>query len=307
MHTTSHFGRAAAKKITLVLSAVVLTATLASCSEVSSRGETSSLSGESSTAVSSESEANPGTYDLGLPTSAPLAGPEPGSSQTINLASGRKFILHVPSSYQPGKKWPVVLAFHGWKETAEMMQRYTELDAADAIVAYPAGEDRAWAPAPYAKTTGAEDTEFVRDIVDSLRATYAVDDERIYATGMSNGGGFAAYLGCQMPDVFKSVATVSAAYYQAIHAYCKGEPVGRLDMHGTLDPVVDYYGGTRHKERYVSVPEVVSMDAQRNRCEGNLNTERLANNALLVQCEQCQYPVQHIRIGGGKHVWPGGN
>ena len=220
MHTTSHFGRAAAKKITLVLSAVVLTATLASCSEVSSRGETSSLSGESSTAVSSESEANPGTYDLGLPTSAPLAGPEPGSSQTINLASGRKFILHVPSSYQPGKKWPVVLAFHGWKETAEMMQRYTELDAADAIVAYPAGEDRAWAPAPYAKTTGAEDTEFVRDIVDSLRATYAVDDERIYATGMSNGGGFAAYLGCQMPDVFKSVATVSAAYYQAIHASC---------------------------------------------------------------------------------------
>lgn len=291
MHTTSHFGRAAAKKITLVLSAVVLTATLASCSEVSSRGETSSLSGESSTAVSSELEANPGTYDLGLPTSAPLAGPEPGSSQTINLASGRKFILHVPSSYQPGKKWPVVLAFHGWKETAEMMQRYTELDAADAIVAYPAGEDRAWAPAPYAKTTGAEDTQFVRDIVDSLRATYAVDDERIYATGMSNGGGFAAYLGCQMPDVFKSVATVSAAYYQAIHASCKGEPVGRLDMHGTLDPVVDYYGGTRHKERYVSVPEVVSMDAQRNRCEGNLNTERLANNALLVQWEQCQYPV----------------
>ena len=200
-----------------------------------------------------------------------------------------------------------MLAFHGWKETAEMMQRYTELDAADAIVAYPAGEDRAWAPAPYAKTTGAEDTQFVRDIVDSLRATYAVDDERIYATGMSNGGGFAAYLGCQMPDVFKSVATVSAAYYQAIHASCKGEPVGRLDMHGTLDPVVDYYGGTRHKERYVSVPEVVSMDAQRNRCEGNLNTERLANNALLVQWEQCQYPVQHIRIGGGKHVWPGGN
>ena len=49
------------------------------------------------------------------------------------------------------------------------------------------------------------------------------------------------------------------------------------------------------------------MDAQRNRCEGNLNTERLANNALLVQWEQCQYPVQHIRIGGGKHVWPGGN
>ncbi|MGO2574312.1 MAG: alpha/beta hydrolase family esterase, partial [Corynebacterium casei] len=28
--------------------------------------------------------------------------------------------------------------------------------------------------------------------------------------------------------------------------------------------------------------------------------------ALLVQWEQCQRPVQHIRIGGGQHVWPGG-
>src|SRR5699024_8357385 len=107
--------------------------------------------------------------------------------------------LHMPASYQPGKKWPVVLAFHGWKETAGMMEGYTEMDAAEAIMVYPYGKDGAWAPAPYAKTTGTEDIQFARDIVDSLRATYAVDDDRIFATGMSNGGGFAAYLGCQMP------------------------------------------------------------------------------------------------------------
>lgn len=314
VHTTSYIGRVArsfipqglGKRLVAGATAVLMGAALVACSELPSQGETTSLSGEDTITPTSEANAASETRNLGLPKSAPLVGPEPGESKTINLASGRSFILHVPENYEPGKKWPVVLAFHGWKETAGMMQRYTELNAADAIMVYPSGVERAWAPAPYAETTGEEDTQFASDIVDSLRATYAVDDDRIFATGMSNGGGFAAYLGCQLPNIFKSVATVSAAYYQAIHASCKGEPVGRLDMHGTLDPVVDYYGGTRHKERYVAVQEVVAMDAQRNLCEGNLRTERLANNALLVQWEQCQRPVQHIRIGGGQHVWPGG-
>ncbi|APT82577.1 alpha/beta hydrolase family esterase [Corynebacterium ammoniagenes] len=306
MHTINRIGRAVTKKITTLLTAVVVGTGLASCAEFPSRGETSSLSEEGSANMDSHPTTEADTKDLGLPTSAPLVGPEPGKSSIINLASGRKFILHMPASYQPGKKWPVVLAFHGWKETAGMMEGYTEMDAAEAIMVYPYGKDGAWAPAPYAKTTGTEDIQFARDIVDSLRATYAVDDDRIFATGMSNGGGFAAYLGCQMPDVFTSVATVSAAYYKPIHESCKDEPVGRLDMHGTLDPVVGYYGGTRHKEPYESVPDVVTLDAKRNRCEGELTTERLANNALLIQWELCEDPVQHIRIGGGRHVWPGG-
>lgn len=313
MRTTSNQGSpsriAALRTIIATVGVMVMALTLVSCAELSSRGETSGLAGKAiveTAGEETEDNAADEPRNLGMPTSAPLVGPEPGTSKTINLASGRSFILHVPEDYTPQKTWPVVLAFHGWKETAGMMKRYSELSAAQAITVFPSGEERAWAPAPYAETTGAEDTQFVRDIVDSLRATYAVDDDRIYATGMSNGGGFAAYLGCQMPEVFKSVATVSAAYYQAIHASCKGEPVGRLDMHGTLDPVVDYYGGTRHKERYVAVGEVVAMDAQRNRCEGGVRTERLANNALLIQWEQCTRPVQHIRIGGGEHVWPGG-
>ena len=305
MHTSSYVWRAA-RFVVAWTTAVLMGVVLVSCSELPSRGETSSQTEEDPAVPETETNPVSAPRNLGMPTSAPLAGPEPGQAKTMNLASGRKFILHIPDNYEPSKKWPVILAFHGWKETGGMMQSYTEFNSAEAIVAYPYGEDRAWAPAPYADTSGHEDIQFTRDIVDSIRATYAVDDDRIYATGMSNGGGFAAYLGCQLPDVFKSVATVSAAYYQSIHASCKGEPVGRLDIHGTLDPVVDYYGGTRHKERFVAVPEVVAMDAQRNLCTGGLRTERLANNALLVQWQHCERPVQHIRIGGGEHVWPGG-
>ena len=97
---------------------------------------------------------------------------------------------------------------------------------------------------------------------------------------MSNGGGFAAYLACQMPEVFKSVATVSAAYYKDILKDCAHSPVGRLDIHGTVDPVVGYYGGTRHKTKYYSVESVLEQDRKRNGCSTKVDTTRLVNNAL---------------------------
>ncbi len=200
------------------------------------------------------------TKNLGIPTSAPLSGPEPGSYTTVNLPSGRSFILSVPKDYTGEKKWPMVLAFPGWGQSAENLRGYSRLDAADAITVFAEGKKKAWSPAPYAKTSTAEDKKFVRDIIDAVRATYRVDDSRIFATGMSNGGGFAAYLACQMPDVFKSVATVSAAYYKDILKDCAHSPVGRLDMHGTVDPVVGYYGGTRHKTKYYSVESVLEQD-----------------------------------------------
>lgn len=246
------------------------------------------------------------TKNLGIPTSAPLSGPEPGSYTTVNLPSGRSFILSVPKDYTGEKTWSMVLAFPGWGQSAENLRGYSRLDAADAITVFAEGKKKAWSPAPYAKTSTAEDKKFVRDIIDAVRATYRVDDSRIFATGMSNGGGFAAYLACQMPDVFKSVATVSAAYYKDILKDCAHSPVGRLDMHGTVDPVVGYYGGTRHKTKYYSVESVLEQDRKRNGCSTKVDTTRLVNNALDMKWSGCTAPLEHIRIAGGSHVWPGG-
>ena len=108
------------------------------------------------TSCSSESTESPhaaettNTVNLGIPTSAPLNGPEPGSFRTINLPSGRSFILSVPKDYSGDKKWPIVLAFHGWGQSAENLRGYSRLDAADAIMIFPEGKKKAWSPAPYA-------------------------------------------------------------------------------------------------------------------------------------------------------------
>lgn len=244
-----------------------------------------------------------------VPSEAPaIAGPAPGESVTVQLDSAnrdREFVLSVPDNYRAGERWPVIFAFHGWGERANHTHAYTDFDNAQALVVYPQGVDNAWEGAPYAQTTAGEDQQLVTDILDALRATYQVDDSRIFAAGFSNGGGFAALLACQMNDVFAGVASVSAAYYDAIFRDCDDTPIALLDIHGTDDPVIDYFGGERHGADYAPVEQVLGAAASRNDCGEEIRTSRINSWALRQDWTGCNHPLSHIRIGGGGHVWPG--
>lgn len=248
-------------------------------------------------------------YGLGLPTQPPLASPEPGHGNRIYMGSGRWFIVHVPHNYSVTEQWPVIVALHGWGEGAAAIYESSDFRYAHAISVYPQGspeDSPAWAPAPYAATSAAEDEEFIRAIIDMVRATYSIDDSRIYLAGFSNGGGLAAYLGCQLPDVVNSIATVAAAYYDSVYEDCATEPVGRLIVHGTDDEVISYEGGTRHQTRYTGVREVIAGDAVRNGCSDTTRHTQLSHGAELEEYLGCQRPLAHVRLNGGGHVWPGG-
>ena len=56
-----------------------------------------------------------------------------------------------------------------------------------------------------------DDVKFIRTIIDDLRATFNVDDKRIFASGFSNGGGFViTRLLIEMNDVFAAFGTSGA-------------------------------------------------------------------------------------------------
>ncbi|MCF4006698.1 feruloyl esterase [Corynebacterium uropygiale] len=234
--------------------------------------------------------------------------PGAGESATIQLASAgrtRQFILSVPRNFYPGRRIPVIFAFHGYGENAALMETYTHLDDAQALIVYPDGIRQSWEGAPYSVTNKGKDRQFVHDILAALKTVYPVDTERVFAAGFSNGGGFAAMIGCQMPDLFAGVALVSAAYYPAVHENCSGEPVALLDIHGTEDPVVKYDGGTRHGTRYDSVPAVLEKASRRNHCVGGSQFYRINRSAVRQDWYGCELPLSHIRVGEGVHAWPG--
>ena len=238
------------------------------------------------------------------PTSRSVGSPQETVEGTLTVdGRERSYRVSTPHGFHRGRQWPVVYAFHGWGETAESMEKMTKLDVAQAIVVYPQGVEKAWAPAPYAVTSGEEDIGFMRTLVETIADDYPVDHSRIFATGFSNGGGFVAYLSCQLPATFHAVAPVGAAYYEATHESCAEEAVARLDIHGTHDKVIGYHGGMRHGERYDSVQGVLEGVARRNGCERSTMT-RNGQHVIAQHWQGCELPLVHLRVGGGEHTWP---
>ena len=44
-----------------------------------------------------------------------------------------------------------------------------------------------------------KDVRFIGDLIGALQASYDIDPARIFANGLSNGGGMAFVLSCRMP------------------------------------------------------------------------------------------------------------
>lgn len=218
----------------------------------------------------------------------------------------RDFILHVPVGAEQRAKLPVIFVFHGYLEEAKTIREYSGLDDADALVAYMQGVDNAWAPAPYATTSGEQDLAFVDAALNQLTHDFAVDRAQVFAAGLSNGGGFAAYLGCQRPQDFTAVATVAGAFYEKVSEGCSMIPMKHIDFHGTADPVIAYAGGIRHDHVYDSTAELMDDAAERNRCDPEPVEKVVSNDVLEQRWVSCDAGLEHYRIVGGGHVWPGG-
>ena len=125
----------------------------------------------------------------------------------------REAIVHVPASRR-AEGAPLVLSFHGYGDNMQNFQ-YTNVHVAwpDAIVVYFQGlERRGGLPGWQVERGGGgdRDLKLVDVALESLRETYNVDDDRIYATGFSNGGMFAYLLWAERPGVFAAYAPVAA-------------------------------------------------------------------------------------------------
>src|SRR6187402_2104504 len=109
----------------------------------------------------------------------------------------RDYILYVPEMYTPGTAVPLIMNFHGYTSNNLEQMYYGDFrpiaDTAGFIVVHPMGTvdllgnphwNVGWG------TSSVDDVGFATALIDSLSAAYTIDPERIYSTGMSNGGFF---------------------------------------------------------------------------------------------------------------------
>jgi polyhydroxybutyrate depolymerase len=235
------------------------------------------------------------------------------------LSSGgeeREYLLYVPSSYDPGRPTPLVISMHGaggWPAQQRDISGWNAVaDEEGFIVAYPSGlggrASRAWRMSRAESL--AKDVRFISDLIDQVQRAYNVDPARIYANGLSAGGGMSFALSCTLSDRIAAVGTVAAARLLP-WSWCTDErPVPVMTFHGTADTAVPYDGGSSWVGdiTFPDVEEWVAGWARRNRCDPDAIQAVVAADVTRREYTRCaeDAAVVLFTIHGGGHTWPGG-
>lgn len=216
----------------------------------------------------------------------------------------RRYEIILPSGYEEGKSYPIMIGFGGWGHDARKARGYEQLEryADNTIVVYAQGRDNAWGGAPYANTSVNDDVRYVRDVVADVARYYGGDPDRVAAVGLSNGGGMAAALACHAPDTVSAVASVAGAFYDPTVTGCTPGAVPVLIMHGTGDDTVSYYGGTRHGASFQSVSSVFDTFRSKNGC-GSTVAESRSGGVTTSTAQNCNAETVLQTVHAGGHTW----
>jgi polyhydroxybutyrate depolymerase len=233
----------------------------------------------------------------------------------------RTWTLHVPPSYRPGRPTPLVVLYHGGGGSGRQAQASYRMDpVADRegfLVAYPDGTGmfrrglftwNAGNCCEYALEHDVDDVAFTRAMMDRIRRDFTIDERRIYATGISNGGMMSYRVACEMAGVFAAIAPVAGALNIPCHP---SDEVSVVIFHGTDDQHVPYEGGIGPKARNdrvdAPVSHAVDFWVKANRCSPVPSRTRKGSIAtdLYTGCAEGTAVSLHTIIGGS-HSWPGG-
>jgi polyhydroxybutyrate depolymerase len=230
----------------------------------------------------------------------------------------RTFSFYVPAKYTGGNAVPLVFNLHGYGSNSDQQEFYGDFrkiaDTAGFIVVHPNGtlhpqtNQQFWNCGLIAGGGSVDDIGFIHALIDTLSSAYTIDQERIYSTGMSNGGFMSYHLAC-LSERFAAIASVTGSMSVLTKLQCQNAtPLPVMEIHGTADAVVNYNGSNGVH----SIPEVLDFWIAKN----GLNKQDLIyskvpdiNTSDGATAELYIYPgtneVQHYKVINGGHTWPG--
>ena len=234
----------------------------------------------------------------------------------------RRYLLYVPKTYDRSKATPLVISMHAWGvwPAAQMgISQWNQVaDEHGFIVVYPAGTNlrgtsgsgpKVWPMGP--RSLG-RNVRFISDLIDKLEAEYNIDPTRIYADGLSNGGGMAFAVSCRLSHRVAAVGAVAAAQELPWDWCGDSRPVPMVAFHGTDDRMVPYQGGLSgdpiKPRTFPAVRDWAANWARRNRCSGDPSDARITANVRRLAYTNCAENADVVlySVEGGGHTWPGG-
>lgn len=150
------------------------------------------------------------------------------------VVQGRTYhlALSVPLTYQPVKGYGLVVCLHGAGFTGEAyLERWQARLGEDYVLACPTAPKGAWF------TRGAE--ELVLATIRSVQRRYHIDPDRIFLTGMSNGGIGAWVIGMHHAPLFAGIVPMASGLDDVLMPFLANlRSTSIYIIHGTKDQVM---------------------------------------------------------------------
>lgn len=248
-------------------------------------------------------------------TGTPAPVPGASGSEEFTLVSGgiaRTYRVHTPAGLPP--EAPLVVMLHGGGGSAAVAEQYygwdQEADREKFVVAYPDGlgpVEPAWNTGGgccgYPARNDIDDVRFIQDMVAAIGSRIPLDDRRIYAAGISNGGIMAYTLACRT-DLFAAIGPDSATMLGTCETPA---PTSVIHIHGLQDTTIPFDGGTGAGPAAIDgppVPAVIDQWRVVDRCAPATSTTAGVVTTAVGTCAEGR-AVELVTIADGGHGWPG--
>jgi polyhydroxybutyrate depolymerase len=227
----------------------------------------------------------------------------------------REFVRYIPPTAE-GKtiKMPLIISLHGGLATPKGQFHLADFrpiaDKDKFIVVCPASK-HIWHDGRDNK--GIDDVKFIDQLITYMINTYHADPERVYVTGISNGGFMTSRLACQLSNRIAAIAVVAGTMNEG-EGYAPVKPMPVIYMHGTKDPVFSNKGGKVFGRLTYSQDQVMKIWAGLGKCSPKpvvTNFADTAHDGTSIIKEEYGNPITGIKVIGytitnGGHTWPGG-
>ena len=226
----------------------------------------------------------------------------------------RTYYMSYPDNISEQESAPLIINMHGFGSNALSQRYYSEMDEfaheQGIAVVYPQGivnsiGSTSWNVGTFWDFSNLDDVGFIEEMIDKISNDFNIDQDRIYACGMSNGGYMSYELACELEDRIAAFGSVTGNFMlnQSSGQLCEfTREIPIIHFHGTSDSVVDYYPPSF--DGALTPFESADFWSQYN----NLNIETMEelNNNVEIYTFSNDYSstiFKHYKVYGGEHDW----
>ena len=300
--------------LTVAVTTIAAVLLMTSCGRSNSSTANATTSGATTAHSAASSTASPNALASSSGSSTPaVAGhaiPVGSSSQTISVGgTKRSFILYRPANLPAAA--PLVVMMHGGFGTAANAEKDygwdAQADSGGFIVAYPDGLNNAWNTGGgccgQSGRKNVDDVGFITQMVAEIERDVPIDQSRVYATGISNGGIMAYTLACKT-TIFAAIGPDSATQ---LGDCTSPNPISVIHIHGDADKTILYNGGESATVAHINGPAIPALNAAWrgiDNCPAPSITVAPPVTTSIANCPEGR-TVELITIAGAGHQWPG--